>query len=205
MTNGTTVSNIIATNGGSGYVAGEIITIPSASLGFIGGTAVGTNATITLIGNDIVNQNAFTLETLSAGDIMNSVSPLNSDGSLQSGSVDNLRYEIQSPDTDEGTFSLLIRQGNDDTINPIVLETFNNLSLDPKSPNYIEKVIGNQVESIQTDGSDKYLDITGNYTNQSRYVRVKSVPSNLSYTPLTPKPLNILAPAYNISGLLNTE
>ena len=177
LTNGTTVSNIIATNGGSGYVAGEIITIPSASLGFIGGTAVGTNATITLIGNDIVNQNAFTLETLSAGDIMNSVSPLNSDGSLQSGSVDNLRYEIQSPDTDEGTFSLLIRQGNDDTINPIVLETFNNLSLDPKSPNYIEKVIGNQVESIQTDGSDKYLDITGNYTNQSRYVRVKSVNS----------------------------
>jgi len=106
---------------------------------------------------------------------MNSKSTLNSDGSLKSGSIDNLRYEIKSPDIDEGTFSLLIRQGNDDTLNPIILETFNNLSLDPKSPNYVEKIIGNQVESIQTDGSDKYLDITGNYTNQSRYVRVKSV------------------------------
>ena len=177
LTNGTTVSNITATNGGSGYVVGEIITIPSRSLGFLGGAAVGTDATITLIHNDIVNQNAFTLETLSAGEIMNSKSTLNSDGSLESGSVDNLRYEIQSPDTDTGTFSLLIRQGNDDTLNPITLETFNNLSLDPKSPNYIEKVIGNQVESIQTDGSDKYLDVTGNYTNQSRYVRVKSVNS----------------------------
>ena len=106
---------------------------------------------------------------------MNSKSTLNSDGSLESGSIDNLRYEIQSPDIDEGTFSLLIRQGNDDTLNPIVLETFNNLSLDPKQPNYIEKIIGNQIESIKTDGSDKYLDVTGNYTNQSRYVRVKSV------------------------------
>ena len=177
LTNGTTVSNIIATNGGSGYVVGDIITIPSQSLAY-GSGAIGTNAIITLQGNDIVNQNAFTLETLSAGEIMNSTSPLNSDGSLESGSVDNLRYEIQSPDIDTGTFSLLVRQGNDDTLNPITLETFNNLSLDPKSSNYIEKIIGNQVESIQTDGSDKYLDVTGNYTNQSRYVRVKSVNSS---------------------------
>jgi len=174
LTNGTTVSNITATSGGSGYVAGEVITIPSQSLAY-GAGATGTNTTITLNASDIVHKNTFTLETLSEGIIMNSISPLNSDGSLQSGSIDNLRYEIQSPDIDEGTFSLLIRQGNDDTLNPIVLETFNNLSLDPKQPNYIEKIIGNQVESIQTDGSDKYLDVTGNYTNQSRYVRVKSV------------------------------
>ena len=107
---------------------------------------MGTNMTITLDANDIINNNAFTLETLSEGEIMNSECPLNSDGSLSSGSIDNIRWEVQSPDIDEGTFSLLIRRGNDDTNNPVTLETFNNLSLDPTSPNYIEKVIGNQVQ-----------------------------------------------------------
>ena len=175
LSDGSTVSEFTVTTGSTGYAVGDTITVTSSSLGYSTTDTIGTNMTITLTAGDIVNQNAFTLETLSSGEIMNSTSPLNSDGSLQSGSIDNLRYEIQSPDIDQGTFSLLVRQGNDDTLNPIVLETFNNLSLDPKLPNYIEKVIGNQVESIQTDGSDKYLDVTGNYTNQSRYIRVKSV------------------------------
>tara|TARA_R110000744_G_scaffold332113_1_gene437521 strand:+ start:23 stop:2035 length:2013 start_codon:yes stop_codon:yes gene_type:complete len=175
LSDGSTISEFTVATGSTGYAVGDTITVTSSSLGYSTTDTIGTNTTITLTAGDIVNQNAFTLETFSSGKIMNSTSPLNSDGSLQSGSIDNLRYEIQSPDVDEGTFSLLIRRGNDDTLNPVVLETFNNLSLDPKLPNYIEKIIGNQVESIQTDGSDKYLDVTGNYTNQSRYVRVKSV------------------------------
>ena len=179
LTDGTTVSTITATSGGSGYVIGEVITVTSQSLGYGAGVA-GTDATITLNANDIVNNTAFTLETLSEGEIMNSASPINSDGSLQSGSIDNLRWEIQSPDIGEGTFSLLIRRGNDDTESPVVLETFNNLSLDPTSPNYIEKVIGNQVQTVNTTESEYFLDLTGNYANQSRYVRVKSV-SSLTY------------------------
>ena len=174
LTGGSTVSTITSTSGGSGYDVGETITITSASLGYSGG-AMGTNMTITLDANDIINNNAFTLETLSEGEIMNSECPLNSDGSLSSGSIDNIRWEVQSPDIDEGTFSLLIRRGNDDTNNPVTLETFNNLSLDPTSPNYIEKIIGNQKEQILQDGSEFYIDLTGNYANQSNYVRVKSV------------------------------
>ena len=176
LTDGTTVSSITATSGGSGYSVGNTITIPSASLGFIG-SSVGTNTIITLDSSNIINNNAFTLETLSEGEIMNSISSQNSDGSLPSGSIDNLRWEIQSPDTDEGTFSLLVRRGSDDTESPVILETFNNLSLDPTSPNYIEKVIGNQVQSINTTETEYYVDLTGNYSNQSRYIRVKSVSS----------------------------
>ena len=174
LTDGSTVSNIIATSGGSGYLIGDVITVPSRSLEYSSATK-GTDLTITLVANDIINNNSFTLETLSEGEIMNSVSPSNTDGSLHSGSIDNLRWEIQSPDIDEGTVSLLIRRGNDDTESPIVLETFNNLSLDPTSPNYVEKVIGNQVKSINTTESEYYIDLTGNYSNQSQYVRVKSV------------------------------
>ena len=167
-----TISSATVVNAGSGYVIGETISVSTASLS--GGN---TPLIFTLNANDIINNNTFTLETLSEGEIMNSSSPINSDGSLQSGSIDNLRWEIQSPDTDEGTFSLLIRRGNDDNESPVILETFNNLSLDPTSPNYIEKVIGNQVQSINTTETEYYVDLTGNYPNQSQYVRVKSVSS----------------------------
>ena len=132
-------------------------------------------ATSSIISNGLdATSSSFSLETLSEGVIMNSTSTQNTDGSLVSGSIDNLRYQITSPDTSSGTFSLLVRRGNDDTINPIVLETWTDLSLDPISPNYIEKIIGNQIESIQQDG-DYYVDLTGNYPNQSNYIRIKQV------------------------------
>jgi hypothetical protein len=119
---------------------------------------------------------AFVLETLSEGVIMNSTSTLNPDGTLPSGSSDNFRWQIVSPNTSSGTFSLLVRQGNDSTNSPSVLETWTNLSLDPFSPNYIEKVIGNQVENVAPDGDGGYyIQLTGSYTNSSRYIRVKQV------------------------------
>ena len=126
-------------------------------------------------GSDVSQGSVFTLETLSEGVITNSDSTENSDGSLPLGSVDNVRWQITSPNTSSGTFTLLVRRGDDDTNAPVVLETWDNLSLDPLDPNYIEKVIGNQSTSIATDGSDTYLQLSGNFQNQSRYVRVKEV------------------------------
>ncbi len=118
---------------------------------------------------------AFTLETLSEGLIMNSSSSLLPNGALTDGTQDNLRIQITSPNTSSGEFTLLIRRGDDNTNSPIVLETWSNLSLDPFSPNYIEKVIGNQTTSIVNDGADYYLESNGNYSNQSNYVRVSNV------------------------------
>ena len=126
-------------------------------------------------GSDGTLGTIFKLETLSEGVIMNNDSIENADGSLPSGSADNIRWQIISPNTSSGTFALLIRRGDDDKISPTVLETWDNLSLDPISPNYIEKVIGNQTTTISTDGSDTYLQYSGNYQNQSRYVRVSQV------------------------------
>ncbi len=47
------------------------------------------------------------------------------------------------PDSNFGSFSLLVRDFNDTDKSPNVLESFNNLNLDPTSPNYIARVIGN--------------------------------------------------------------
>jgi hypothetical protein len=106
---------------------------------------------------------------------MNSSGSLYANGTLENGTADNLRWQIVSPNVNNGTFTLLIRQGNDSTTSPSILETWSNLSLDPFAQNYIERVIGNQVESVQPDNGEYYVQLTGEYRNQSRYVRVKQV------------------------------
>ena len=119
------------------------------------------------------SQPAFVLETLSEGVIMNSTSTQDSRGSLPSGSVNNVRWQIINPNTSSGTFGLLIRQGNDTTNNPIVLETWTNLSLDPQASNYVSKVLGDYVYNYNI--TNNQVEVTGSYPNASRYVRVKSV------------------------------
>ena len=123
------------------------------------------------------NTDTFVLETISEGEIMNSTGPTGSNGTLLSGSANNFRWQIASPDINSGTFTLLIRQGND-TINfPSILETWGPVSLDPFANNYIEKIIGNQIEVVTNDPStgEYYVQLSGSYPNQSAYVRVKQV------------------------------
>lgn len=117
----------------------------------------------------------FTIKTIGQGAVFNSSSSLNSDGSLTGGTVDNLRWEIANVDNSAGTFSLLVRRGDDNTSNKIILETWNDLSLDPNAPNYVEAVIGNQYQQIAEDGSIKYVKTLGEYTNKSNYIYINSV------------------------------
>ena len=118
---------------------------------------------------------SFTIETLSEGTIMNSAGAESTNNLLANGTANNLRWEVTSPNSSSGTFNLLVRQGNDTSKYPSVLETWYNLSLDPFSPNYIERVIGNQVENLASDGGEYYLELTGSYANNSKYIRIKSV------------------------------
>jgi len=121
----------------------------------------------------------FTIETLGKGVIFNNstgtldAGAQNSDSSLVSGSEDNLRWEISNISNTKGTFTLSVRRGDDNLKEKVVLETFNNLSLDPNSPNYIESVIGNQVQAIS--GDNTYVTVTGEYVNRSNYIRVSAV------------------------------
>jgi len=119
---------------------------------------------------------SFTLETLSEGEIMNNSGSVSTSGSLVSGSSENVRWEIANIDSGSGTFNLLIRRGDDTTNTKTILESWSGLSLDPNSTNYIEQVIGNQVKNFDTDGDgNQFIQVTGSYINNSRYVRVSSV------------------------------
>ena len=123
----------------------------------------------------------FTLATLGKGEIFNSDGTTNTDGSLVTGSADSLRFEVANVNDAAGTFSLLVRRGDDNTNGKIILETFNDLSLDPNDENYIERVVGNQTKTKTTDGSTIYLATVGEFVNRSRYIRVASVNQTLNY------------------------
>jgi len=125
-------------------------------------------------GTNNVNDIAFVLETLSEGIIMNN-SGSETSGALVSGSANNVRWEITNTNTGSGTFNLVVRQGNDNNVNKIVLESFNGVNLDPNSNRYVAKVIGDQV--LTYNSSTNQMELSGNYPNSSRYVRVKSVNS----------------------------
>lgn len=136
---------------------------------------------------------SFELETFTEGKVMNNNGQLGSsvNGTLPSGSSANIRWEVTNVDTGSGVFSLIIRRGDDYQQNKTILETWNNISLDPNQNNYISYVIGDTKETPVLENGKYYLQLTGSYANKSKYVRVKSV--NFP----TPGYLNQAGQAYN--------
>ena len=159
-------NNINITSSVSGSTYNGVIFSTGSSTSFSDQVTVGG-------GVNGVGSNAFILETLSEGVIMNSTSTQDSSGALPSGSVDNVRWSIQNTNTSSGTFTLLIRQGNDTTNSQIVLETWTNLSLDPTQANYIAAVIGDQRQNYNP--ATIQIETSGSYPNRSNYVRVKAI------------------------------
>jgi hypothetical protein len=162
-------------NSSASFVSPNMNIISTNPNGLIGNSYYYVSGSTTVYYTGGSNTEAFILETLSKGEIMNSTGPTGSYQTLLSGSADNFRWQITSPDVTAGTFYLLIRQGNDSLISPSILESWGPLSLDPYSPNYIEKVIGNQVEAVVNDNGEYYVQLSGSFPNNSSYVRVKKV------------------------------
>ena len=74
-----------------------------------------------------------------------------------------------------GTFSLVVRRAGDVDNRPQILERFSNLNLNPKSANYIKRVIGDR--NYGYDRSTKLITELGEYENRSKYIRVAVDPS----------------------------
>jgi hypothetical protein len=117
-------------------------------------------------------------QRLSAND-PSSVSELFRFHTLGDGTLYNTKYKVgisnvkaagEDGSTDYSVFSVTIRAFNDSDRRKVVLETFNNVNLDPSSPNYIARVIGDR--NLTIDNSGKITE-TGDYENKSKYVRVE--------------------------------
>lgn len=137
---------------------------------------------------------SFTIHALSDGDVTNSgneeaaisgsgdPADETSGGKLVLGSRNNIRWEISGVDLARGTFDLSIRRGNDFDFRKVILEEYNGVSLDPNTPNYIARVIGDQYYSLEADSSgEPYLEIRGEYANRSRFIRVEVHRKTLNY------------------------
>jgi hypothetical protein len=157
-----------------------------------------THATATVPTGSSLNADSYAspalkLHTLSHGSLQNTTTgsvgatlglstDVGSNGILTSGSKHNLRWEVTSRNTSKGTFTLLIRRGDDTNKRKIILETWNNLSMDANSTNYVGRVIGDQVLDIKDRGTaNPYLQPSGSYPVKSKYVRAEVVKGVVDY------------------------
>ena len=70
-----------------------------------------------------------------------------------------------------GTFSVLVRKLTDTDNKPVILERYDNCDLNPASPNYVAKKIGDKF--MQYDTTEKRNREYGQYPNKSNYIRVE--------------------------------
>ena len=108
---------------------------------------------------------------------MNNSGSILGNGALANGTARNVRWEITQVDYTRGTFTLVVRKGDDTTSNPNILETWSNLSLDPMQSNFISRVIGDtKPVYVAAAGNDPaYINYQGSYANNSQFIRVKSI------------------------------
>ena len=97
------------------------------------------------------------------------------------------------------TFSLQVRKFGDTDKSPSILEQYDRLNLNPDSPNYIARAIGDRYAEWNED-RQKVI-IFGDYPNKSRYIRIEvdAAVDNGSYSPkLSPRGYDvILDPIYS--------
>jgi hypothetical protein len=84
--------------------------------------------------------------------------------------ISNVKAAGEDGSTDYSTFTVTIRSFGDTDKRKSVIETFNNVNLDPASPNYIAKRIGDRYNEIESSGK---ITEYGDYANRSKFVRVE--------------------------------
>jgi hypothetical protein len=92
------------------------------------------------------------------------------------GDTENTRFKVQISNIKTGvsgsygSFSLVLRDFNDTDKRKTILEQYNNITLDPSSPNYIARRIGDIKTTIDAVGK---ITEEGDYANRSKYIRIK--------------------------------
>ena len=85
-------------------------------------------------------------------------------------SIENIRYS-DDPTDQYGSFTLNVRSASDKDSAPVVLESFSNLNLNPKSPDYICARIGTQY--ARWSDVDRRWRYHGDYVNNSKHIFIR--------------------------------
>jgi len=83
--------------------------------------------------------------------------------------IKNIKPAGASKATNYGTFTVTVRAFSDTNRRRNALETYSNVNLDPSSPNYIYRVIGDR--HLTFDESGRATE-TGDWVNKSKYIRL---------------------------------
>ena len=105
----------------------------------------------------------FQFETLGAGNTANTKIKV---------AISNIKAAGTVSGTDYGTFTVLVKEYSDTNKKPITLQAFNNVNLDPNSPNFISRVIGDRKLTIASDGK---ITETGDWVVTNRYIRIANL------------------------------
>ena len=169
-------SSILATDNLSGYASGigsgSVVQLAkmSATNAVFNGSEVGATegysyASTPYIQSQIAlgRKSLFRFHTISHGTDLNTKYKISITNLREPGDIDG--------EQQYSTFSIILRQYQDNDKSPLILEQFNNVNLDPDSPNYIARVIGDRYpEYNETLGK---VELKGNYPNTSEYIRVQ--------------------------------
>jgi phage tail sheath protein FI len=97
-------------------------------------------------------------------------------------SISNVKKTPDATLTPYGTFSLTVRKYDDTDTRVQVLEQYDNLTLDPDSPQYIARVIGNSAPTEDSVTLEMYYQ--GDFPNNSQYIRIEMVEGDIPETAL---------------------
>tara|TARA_A100001515_G_scaffold74569_1_gene59268 strand:+ start:3231 stop:6314 length:3084 start_codon:yes stop_codon:yes gene_type:complete len=120
-----------------------------------------TDTTTTSSYDALAQQKLFRFESLTPGDWVQNTVKISIE-------------KIKAPRGDfekYGTFSVVVRDLMDSDNKPIILERYDNCDLDPASPNYLAKKIGDKF--VEYDTTEKRNRMYGQYPNRSKFIRVE--------------------------------
>jgi len=148
-------------------------------------------------------------QTLGGGKVdlfrVHTISDGNSSNTELKVSFTNMKLST-NPEDPYGTFSILVRRFDDTDARPVVLEQYDNVTLDPNSPNYIARLIGNSLAVEDLVTGEMYYQ--GDFRNRSNYIIIEmnedgNIPEDaLPYgfapyqSPVIDNVANLVAPNY---------
>jgi hypothetical protein len=86
-------------------------------------------------------------------------------------SIANVKAAVNPTVDPYGAFDVFVRDASDTDNSLSLLESFTGLNLNPASPNYIARRIGDRY--LSWDTTEKYYEEYGTYTNVSKYIRME--------------------------------
>jgi len=133
------------------------------------GTGEACEALTPMIKSQLISGDRYSLfqfETITAGNAANTKVKVG---------ISNIKAAGTTNGTDYGTFTVVVRDFNDIDKKKNILETYSNVNLDPTSPNYISRVIGDRKREI--DSITGKITESGDWVNNSKYIRIANLNS----------------------------